>query len=85
VSESLRRAAPIFERTMRGFLSTEALLVGVETRTSAPLRVVRDERLESPTHRGLYPAGEGGGYAGGIVSAAIDGLRIADAILAVSG
>jgi uncharacterized FAD-dependent dehydrogenase len=84
VVDALRRAAPVFDRTMRGFLSTEALLVGVETRTSAPLRVVRDEKLESPSHRGLYPSGEGGGYAGGIVSAAIDGLRVADAILEVS-
>jgi uncharacterized FAD-dependent dehydrogenase len=82
VVDALRGAAPVLDRTMRGFLSSEALLVGVETRTSAPLRVVRDERLESPSHRGLYPSGEGGGYAGGIVSAAIDGLRVADAILA---
>jgi uncharacterized protein len=82
VAEALRRALPVFERTMRGFVSAEAQLVGVETRTSAPLRLVRDERtLESPTHAGLYPCGEGAGYAGGIVSAAIDGLRVADAIL----
>jgi uncharacterized FAD-dependent dehydrogenase len=82
VTGALRAALPVFERTMRGFLSAEAQLVGVETRTSAPLRFVRDaDRLESPTHAGLYPCGEGGGYAGGIVSAAIDGLRVADAIL----
>jgi hypothetical protein len=86
VVASLRRALPVFDRTMRGFLSSEAQLVGVETRTSSPLRLVRDERtLESPTHARLYPCGEGAGYAGGIVSAAIDGLRVADAILTRPG
>jgi uncharacterized FAD-dependent dehydrogenase len=82
VVEALRRAAPVFERTMRGFVSAEAQLVGVETRTSSPVRLARDAGLQSPSHRGLYPCGEGAGYAGGIVSAAIDGLRVADAILA---
>ena len=67
---------------MRGFLSDEALLVGVETRTSAPLRYPRDEAtMASTSHAGLYPVGEGAGYAGGIVSAAIDGLRAAKAIV----
>ena len=61
----------------------DALLVGVESRTSSPLRIPRDpETLESPDLLGLYPAGEGGGYAGGIVSAALDGLRVARAICA---
>lgn len=86
VAEALRGALPVFDRTMRGFVTAEAQLVGVETRTSAPLRVVRDARtLESPTHARLYPGGEGAGYAGGIVSAAIDGLRLADAIIASRG
>ena len=82
VIEPLRQALRNFERTMPGFLCKEAQLVGVETRTSAPVRIVRDASLQSPGLAGLYPAGEGAGYAGGIVSAAIDGLRIADAIIA---
>jgi uncharacterized protein len=82
VGDALERALAKFQRTMPGFLTTEAQLVGVETRTSSPVRILRDERLASPTHAGLYPAGEGAGYAGGIVSAAVDGMRVADAILA---
>ena len=82
VIEPLRQALRNFDRTMPGFLCKEAQLVGVETRTSAPVRIVRDTSLQSPGLAGLYPAGEGAGYAGGIVSAAIDGLRIADAIIA---
>jgi uncharacterized FAD-dependent dehydrogenase len=81
VTAGLRQALPHFERQMRGFLSAEAVLVGVETRTSAPVRIVRDERGESPSHPGLFPAGEGAGYAGGIMSAALDGLRAAEAIV----
>ena len=75
VSEGLRRALPHFERKMRGFVSNEATLIGVETRTSSPLRILRNEQGESLSHPGLYPVGEGAGYAGGIMSAAIDGLR----------
>jgi uncharacterized FAD-dependent dehydrogenase len=81
--EPLRRAVRDFDRRMRGFLTAEAHLVGVETRTSSPVRIVRDaSTLSSPSHPGLYPTGEGAGYAGGIVSAAIDGTRVARAILA---
>jgi len=73
-----------FERSMRGFISEEAQLYGVESRTSCPVRVTRDEEgLESLSHRGLYPAGEGAGYAGGITSAACDGVRIAEKIFAL--
>jgi hypothetical protein len=83
VSAALREGLRAVDRRLRGFLSRDAVLVGVETRTSAPLRVERDARtLESPTHPGLYPAGEGSGYSGGIVSSAIDGVRVADALLA---
>ena len=79
---ALRRALPGFERRMKGFVSQEAVLIGVETRTSAPVRVLRDEAsLESISLKGLYPCGEGAGYGGGIVSAALDGLRIAERIL----
>ena len=63
---------------MRGYVTEEAVLVGVESRTSCPVRVLRDaESLQSPTVAGLYPCGEGAGYAGGIVSAALDGVRVA--------
>ena len=82
VGDALERALSRFQRTMPGFVGADAQLVGVETRTSSPVRIVRDEALASPSHRGLYPAGEGAGYAGGIVSAAIDGMRVADAVLA---
>ncbi|PLX88192.1 MAG: hypothetical protein C0618_05035 [Desulfuromonas sp.] len=81
VRQGLRRALPQFDRKMRGFVSEQATLVGIETRTSAPLRILRDERCQSISHAGLFPAGEGAGYAGGIMSAAIDGLRVADNII----
>jgi hypothetical protein len=77
----LREALGVFERQMRGYLTDEAVLVGVESRTSSPVRVPRDpERLECPDVAGLYPCAEGAGYAGGIVSAALDGMRVARAI-----
>ncbi|GMV15234.1 MAG: FAD-dependent dehydrogenase [Polyangiaceae bacterium] len=83
LSERLRRALRQFERQMRGYLSEEAVLIGVESRTSCPVRVPRDpETLEALDLAGLYPAGEGAGYAGGIVSAAVDGLRIGALVLA---
>jgi len=80
VSAGLRRALPHFERKMRGFISNEATLIGIESRTSAPLRILRNAAGESLSHPGLYPVGEGAGYAGGIMSAAIDGLRVAQFI-----
>lgn len=81
VTTGLRRALPQFNRRMRGFVGSEATLVGVETRTSAPLRILRDNDGESLSHKGLYPAGEGAGYAGGIMSAAIDGMKVAATII----
>jgi len=81
VTESLREAAPLLERRMRGFAAADAVLTGVETRSSAPVRVLRDETLQSNL-RGVYPCGEGAGYAGGIMSAAVDGIRCAEAVLA---
>jgi uncharacterized FAD-dependent dehydrogenase len=83
VGDALHGALERWERTLPGFArAVGAQLVGVETRSSAPVRIVRDEKsLQSPSHAALYPGGEGAGYAGGIVSAALDGLRIADAIL----
>jgi hypothetical protein len=85
VREALRAGLRGFERRMRGFVTDEALLLGVETRTSSPCRLVRGADLQSPSLRGLYPAGEGAGYAGGIVSSAVDGLRVAEAICAELG
>ncbi|MFO0573421.1 MAG: FAD-dependent oxidoreductase [Polyangia bacterium] len=86
VREPLREAVRAFDRSLPGFLSAEAQLVGVETRTSAPVRIVRDPgSLQSPSLAGLFPVAEGAGYAGGIVSAAGDGLRAADAVLAWLG
>ncbi|MGE0547936.1 MAG: NAD(P)/FAD-dependent oxidoreductase [Kofleriaceae bacterium] len=77
----LREALVAFDRQMRGYLTDEAVLVGVESRTSSPVRVVRDPgRLQSPSLIDLYPCAEGAGYAGGIVSAALDGVRVARAI-----
>ena len=83
VADTLRSALPLFDRKLRGFASPEALLTGVETRSSSPVRILRGEDLQSPL-RGLYPCGEGGGWAGGIVSAAVDGIRVAEQIAAGS-
>ncbi|WP_398333644.1 NAD(P)/FAD-dependent oxidoreductase [Vulcanococcus sp.] len=80
VVEALREALPQFNRTIPGYAMEDAVLTGVETRTSSPLRLPRGEDLESTNTPGLYPAGEGAGYAGGILSAAIDGIRVAEAV-----
>jgi uncharacterized FAD-dependent dehydrogenase len=77
---SLKQALRTFERKMRGFISEEGKLIGIESRTSSPVRITRGEDLQSVSLKGLYPAGEGCGYAGGIVSSAIDGLRVAEQI-----
>jgi uncharacterized protein len=79
----MRRGFRLFGEQMRGYVTAEANLVGFETRTSSPVRIPRDEKtLEHPDVSGLYPCGEGAGYAGGIVSAALDGLRCAEAVAA---
>jgi uncharacterized FAD-dependent dehydrogenase len=80
VVEAIRAALPAFDTQIHGFAMDEALLTGVETRTSSPVRVTRGARLQSVNTRGLYPAGEGSGYAGGILSAAVDGIRAAEAV-----
>ena len=77
---AIREALPAFERQIRGYAMHDAILTGVETRTSSPVRIKRDDSLQSLNTRGLYPAGEGAGYAGGILSAAVDGIRIAEAV-----
>ena len=80
VTSSLKTAIKRFEKKMRGFVSDEGKLIGIESRTSAPVRISRGDNLQSVSMKGLYPAGEGCGYAGGIVSSALDGLRIAEQI-----
>jgi uncharacterized FAD-dependent dehydrogenase len=80
VSSRLSEALKVFGNKMRGYYTNEAVLVATESRTSSPVRIPRDETLQHPQVKGLYPAGEGAGYAGGIVSAAMDGQRAANAI-----
>lgn len=80
VTETMREGICYFDRKMRGFITEEATLTGIETRTSAPVRIVRGDDLQSVSLEGLYPVGEGAGYAGGIMSAALDGIRAADRI-----
>jgi len=80
VVAALREALPAFDRQIRGFAQDDALLTGVETRTSSPIRIRRSEDYQSVNIRGLYPAGEGAGYAGGILSAAVDGIKVAEAV-----
>ena len=82
VTDTLRAALPLLGRKLRGFDAPEAVLTGVETRSSSPVRLLRGADLQSLTIRGLYPCGEGAGYAGGITSAAVDGLRAAEAVAA---
>jgi len=72
---------PAFGRQIRGFDRDDAVLTGIETRTSSPVRITRDqESLQSLNVRGLFPAGEGAGYAGGILSAGVDGIKVAEAV-----
>jgi uncharacterized FAD-dependent dehydrogenase len=78
--DAIREALPAFERQIRGFAMDDALLTGVETRTSSPLRITRGEDGHSRNTRGLFPAGEGAGYAGGILSAGVDGIKTAEAV-----
>ncbi len=80
VVAALREALPAFERQIKGFAMDDALLTGVETRTSSPIRIRRGEDGQSVNIRGLFPAGEGAGYAGGILSAAVDGIKAAEAV-----
>jgi uncharacterized FAD-dependent dehydrogenase len=78
--EAIREALPAFDKQIKGFALHDAVLTGIETRTSAPLRITRDESMQSLNVKGLFPAGEGAGYAGGILSAGVDGIRIAEAL-----
>jgi len=78
--DALREALPVFGRKIKGFDMPGAVLTGVETRTSSPLKITRGEDYQSLNVRGLYPAGEGASYAGGILSAGIDGIRVGEAV-----
>ena len=77
---AMREALPMFDRQIKGFGMHDAVMTGVETRTSSPIRIRRDASFQSINTRGLYPAGEGAGYAGGILSAGVDGIRVAEAV-----
>jgi uncharacterized FAD-dependent dehydrogenase len=78
--DAIREAIPAFDRQIAGFAQPDAVFTAVETRTSSPLRITRDRSLQSVNVRGLFPAGEGAGYAGGIMSAAVDGIEVAEAV-----
>jgi len=81
VIEAIREALPAFGKQIRGFDREDAVLTGIETRTSSPVRITRDpQTLQSLNTVGLYPAGEGAGYAGGILSAGVDGIKVAEAV-----
>jgi uncharacterized protein len=77
---AIQEAIPAFDKQIRGFAMSDAILTGVETRTSSPLRIPRGADFQSTNVRGLYPAGEGASYAGGILSAGIDGIEVAEAV-----
>ncbi len=77
---AIREAMPVFGRQLKGYDMPDAVMTAVETRTSAPIRMTRDDTFQSLNTKGLYPAGEGAGYAGGILSAAVDGIRVAEAV-----
>ena len=81
VLSALKEALPLLEEKLHGFAAPDAVLTGVETRSSSPVRILRGEDLQSPAMQGLYPCGEGAGYAGGITSAAVDGMRAAEKII----
>ncbi len=78
--EAIREAIPAFDKKIKGFALHDAVLTGIETRTSSPLRITRDKSYQSLNVKGLFPAGEGAGYAGGILSAGVDGIRVAEAL-----
>ncbi len=78
--EAIREAIPAFDKQVKGYAMADAIMTGVETRTSAPVSIKRDRYYQSINTTGLYPAGEGAGYAGGILSAGIDGIKVAEAV-----
>ena len=81
VIEALKEGIVDFDKKIKGYGNYDSVLTGIETRTSAPIRMTRDENLQSISIKGLFPAGEGAGFAGGIISAAVDGLKVAEKII----
>jgi hypothetical protein len=81
VTSSMKEAILLMDKRLKGFANPEAVLTGAETRSSSPVRIVRDDSLQSVSIKGLYPCGEGAGYAGGIVSAGVDGIKCAEKII----
>lgn len=81
VTDALREGFESFEKKIKGFSSGDGIMIGVETRTSAPVRIERNEELQSISTKGIYPSGEGAGFAGGIISAAVDGIKCAESIM----
>ncbi len=81
ITDEIRFAFKQFDKRMKGFITEEGIVIGVETRTSSPVRITRGPDMQSVSVAGLFPAGEGAGYSGGIVSSAVDGIRVADAII----
>ncbi len=84
ITKTMEEGLLYFDKKIKGFASYDAILTGVETRSSSPVKIIRNERLEA-NYEGIYPCGEGAGYAGGIMTAAIDGIRCAMAILEKGG
>jgi uncharacterized FAD-dependent dehydrogenase len=82
ITASLKEALPLLEGSLRGFADADAVLTAPETRSSSPVRILREKDKQSPSLQGLFPAGEGAGYAGGIMSAAIDGMECAESLIA---
>jgi hypothetical protein len=81
VISAIKETLPVFEKRIRGFTLADAVLTGIETRTSSPVRILRGKDYQSISIKGLYPAGEGSGYAGGILSSAMDGIKAAEAMI----
>ena len=81
ITDAIQKALPLLEGNLKGFAHPDAVLTAPETRSSSPVRILRNEERQSTGLAGLYPAGEGAGYAGGIMSAAVDGIMCAEALL----
>ena len=81
VVETIKEGIGVFDRRIKGYGMEDGVLTGIETRTSAPVRISRNEKLQSISVEGLYPTGEGAGFAGGIISAAVDGIKAAESIM----
>ena len=82
ITQTLKLALTDMDKKLHGFACQDAVMTGAETRTSSPVRIDRDEAFESISAKGVFPCGEGAGYAGGITSSAVDGIRVADAVFA---